>query len=215
MSFDDDLFCDSISTSVFLQGLIDCLGWQGECDPILKTLSCLQRLTSPANLFSSYSGVFPELSPSSVAVVFSCSKHVIQSFLRWSKISLLWNCYLLLVLISLTVASFVPFSSIFEVYVLCVIVEIHALSGICIFVLKLGEFRSLSTCLICSLSWLGSSQVIVFSSFLNTSISFIFPLFRWTLYFLVLRYFHLNIWSNYFGTDNFVTFCIILVFYYL
>lgn len=28
-SFDDDLLYVSISTSLFLQGLVDCLGWQG------------------------------------------------------------------------------------------------------------------------------------------------------------------------------------------
>lgn len=52
---------------------------------------------------------------------------------------------------SLTVASSVPFSAIFEVYVPLYNMEIHALLGIHIFLLKLGELCSLSIWLICSL----------------------------------------------------------------
>lgn len=124
---------------------------RGSVIPSLQSFPASRDLTSPVKT----SLVYTRLSSTVVTFicccsVSSCNKNVIQSFLRWSKIVLLWNCCPLL-LISLTVASFVPFSAIFEVYILCITVEICALPRILIFLLKLGEFYSLSTWLICRL----------------------------------------------------------------
>ena len=56
---------------------------------------------------------------------------------------------LLLILLSLSGSSLLSSSSIFEVSVLCIPVQIHVLSGIGILLQKVSGFHSLATCLVC------------------------------------------------------------------